>query len=243
MSQRKRSIPTEFRDAVANGYDYDHHLNVEENRERATEEGSLLQELVTDADFDLWREEGVRLLFEATAHQWAIAEWIMRGEDMKEIASDTRDQRFKHAIYSAASDIFDFTVNMVKDYAYVARNVPPEIRVEELSFGHHKLVASLSPELQRKFLTEMQTGRLTIGDSKRRIRHELNQGQPKPKPNDDKDLRAKKIIRLCDQLADSLDYLTAAMPVAYWTLMQTVAKAHEVLEQIEAASAHTDAVR
>jgi hypothetical protein len=176
-----------------------------------------------------------------------LGDWIVRGEELKEIASITRDQRFKHAVYSAAADITGLSIQTIKDYAYVARNVPDGMRrMETLDFGHHKLVAALSDEQQRDFLLEFESGHLSVGDARRRLRFVLNQGQPKPQTKDKADTGAERIIRLCDQLLESISrsHLTASTPAVYFTLMDTVTKTCEVLEdEIAAASVRTDAGR
>jgi hypothetical protein len=150
-------------------------------------------------------------------------------------------------------------VATIKDYAYVARSVPEEMRVKTLSFGHHKLIAGLEREQQLAFLSEMEVGHLTVGDARRRIKYLLSRAKPESKPNDkanvrteakpkpkskdEADGRAGELIRLCDQLIELLsqDHLAAATPAAYWTLMHAVATAREVLEEIETASVRTDA--
>jgi hypothetical protein len=262
---KRRSVPAGFVEAVEAGFDYDHTNTVEENRERATDEGYFGVELIRDEDFERWRAEGERLLIDAAEHQWALGDWIVRGEEFKEIASITRDQSFKHGIYSGAAEITGLSVDTIKDYAYVARNVPEEIRVKTLAFGHHKLVAGLSEEEQRKQLELFKTGHLTVDDARRRIQYLRDKGQlsskpakagadsrparlakePQPKSELDHkpDKRAQRIVKLCDQLLDSLseDYIAAAAtPAAHWTLTLTAARVREVLEEAETASVHTD---
>jgi hypothetical protein len=245
--KRRGPIPAEFRDAVAAGYDYDHTNTVEENRDRATDEGRFEPEMITDEGFDAWREEGEKLSFNAAQHQWDLGDWVVRGEELKAMASTTRDQRFKHAVYSSAADITGLSIATIKDYAYVARNVPEDIRERAtLGFGHHKLVAGLPRKQQLEFLSEMQLGHLTVGDARARIRFVLNQGQPKPQAEDKTDVGAERITRLCDQLLESLSrsHLTATNPAVYFALMDAVTKTCEVLEaEIAAASVRTDAGR
>jgi hypothetical protein len=173
-----------------------------------------------------------------------LGDWIVQGEELKETAGITRNQKFKHGVYSVAADITGLSVATIKDYAYVARNVPEDIRNPLLGFGHHKLIAGLSRDEQLGFLSEMELGHLTVGAARKRIRFVVNQGQPKP--NDKNDLHAKRIIGICEELLDALaeNHLTAETPSVYFNLMDTVTKACEVLdEEIAAvnASVRTDA--
>lgn len=261
MGPRRRRVPKGFADAAVRGYDYDSTNTEAENRQRAEDGGYFETEVVSDEEFDAWRERGEKLSFDAADHQWALGDWIVEGDELRDAASLTRSQRFKHGVYNSAADVTGLSVPTIKDYAYVARSVPEEMRVKTLSFGHHKLIAGLPREQQLKFLDEMQAGRLNVGDARRRIKYLLSRAKPESKPNDkanvrteakpkpkskskdEADGRAGELIRLCEQLIELLsqDHLAAATPAAYWTLMHTVATAREVLEEIETASVRTDA--
>jgi hypothetical protein len=258
---KRRPVPREFVGMVNAGFDYDHSNTEQENRQRAHDEGYCDPELVSDEEYDAWLERGEKLGFDAAEHQWALGDWIVEGEDLWDLATAIRNRRFKHGVYMAAADITGFRVDTIKDYAYVARNVPEGTRVKTLSFGHHKLIAAVPHEQQVKFLAEMQSGGLNVGDARRRIKYLLSRAKPEPndkanvsaepkpksKPKleskEEADARAEQIIRLCDQLIELLsqDHLAAATPAAYWTLTHTVATANEVLEEIATASVHTDA--
>jgi hypothetical protein len=242
---KRHRTPPGFADAIDKGFDYDHSNTEAENRQRARDDGYFETELISDEAFDAWREEGEKLSFHASAHQWTLGDWIVQGEELKEIAGITRNQEFKHGVYSVAADITGLSVATIKDYAYVARNVPDDGRRNaKLGFGHHKLIAGLPEKLQLEFLSEMELGHLAVGAARRRIRFVLNQGQPRHKPNDKNDLQAERIIRLGEELIEALshDHLTAKTPSVYFRLMDTVTKALEVLdEKISAASVRTDA--
>jgi hypothetical protein len=259
MGRRRRHVPKGFAGAVARGYDYDSTNTEAENRQRAEDDGYFETEVVSDEEFDAWRERGEKLSFDAADHQWALGDWIVEGDELRGAASLTRSQCFKHGVYNFAADVTGLSVATIKDYAYVARSVPEEMRVKTLSFGHHKLIAGLEREQQLAFLSEMEVGHLTVGDARRRIKYLLSRAKPESKPNDkanvrteakpkpkskdEADGRAGELIRLCDQLIELLsqDHLAAATPAAYWTLMHAVATAREVLEEIETASVRTDA--
>jgi hypothetical protein len=241
----RRPVPREFVGMVNNGFDYDHSNTEEENRQRAQDGGYCDPELVSDEEYDSWRDRGEKLCFDAADHQWALGYWIVEGEDLWDLATAIRNRRFKHGVYMAAADITGLSVATIKDYAYVARNVPEEIRNKTLSFGHHKLIAGLEREQQLAFLSEMAVGHLTVGDARRRIQY-VNRAKPKPKTEskDKADARAEQIIGLCEELLKLLSqgHITASTPAVYFALTDTVTKVSEVLdEEIAAASVRTDA--
>jgi hypothetical protein len=240
----RRPVPREFVGMVNNGFDYDHSNTEEENRQRAQDGGYCDPELVSDEDYDSWRDRGEKLCFDAADHQWALGDWIVEGEYLWDVAAAIRNRRFKHGVYMAAADITGLSVATIKDYAYVARNVPEERRNAILSFGHHKLIASLPEKQQLESLSEMELGHLTVGDARRRIQYCLNGAKPKPESKDKADARAEQIIRLCGELLKLLSqgHVTASTPAVYFALIDTVTKVSEVLdEEIAAASVRTDA--
>lgn len=71
--------------------------------------------------------------------QWLIGDWIIQA---KPEWGET---------YASAEEV-GFEETTFKDYVYVCRNVQMSVRTDILSFGHHKLVASLSPSEQREWL-------------------------------------------------------------------------------------------
>lgn len=202
------------------GYDFDsstidHSLTESEQRaeieEHLIEAGVLLPELVSDETFLEWQEEGKRIVIEASAGQWAIGEWTCQGEMLKEIADLARNQRFKHAIYSYAASVTGYSIATVKDYAYVARNCPAEsVRSDAVSFGHHKLVASLpSDEEKVKWLEQFKVSGSPIGECRERMKNLTADGQPRPKvPRSPKgEKQVKRVMKLSKQLVKAIDGL------------------------------------
>jgi len=66
------------------------------------EHGPEPRELVSDRAFLEWREAGYTLALDIAQHQFAVGDWIIQGEDLKEVAGNPRG---RHAVYSAASDL------------------------------------------------------------------------------------------------------------------------------------------
>lgn len=159
------------------------------------EDDSLFPELIGAEAFMDWRKQGDAINLSAKDHQWELGEWVKIGEDMKAIAGEVVDQRFKHSVYAAAADITGYTINTVKSFANVVRNVPEDIKNEFplLSFAHLKLVAKFhhDPDKQRNLLTEMQIGDLKVAQARERIRF-LTDGPRAKKSKADK--HAERII-------------------------------------------------
>lgn len=73
--------------------------------------------------------------------QWLIGDWLAFGEDRK--WGET---------YSDVAQHFGYEVETLYTYASVCRAVKTSMRVEVLSFAHHRAVVSLPPEQQRAWL-------------------------------------------------------------------------------------------
>lgn len=90
--------------------------------------------------FEAWESLGTALWQVIRSAQWYIGEWINYGE---------REYGEK---YSQALDQTRYTYGTLRQYSYVARNVHPSIRIDNLSFAHHQKVAHLKPEQQKHWL-------------------------------------------------------------------------------------------
>lgn len=84
-----------------------------------------------EANFDDWQETGRILRKLDESIQWLLGDWIVMGE------------AYDYGERVAFAESIGFNVKTLDDYAYVARHVNFSVRTEKLSFGHHKLVASL----------------------------------------------------------------------------------------------------
>lgn len=83
--------------------------------------------------------------------RWADADWLVMGE------------RVHGKTYEQMSALTGVNANSLRQYAYVARNVQMSIRIDKLSFAHHQLVASRSPEEQASLLRHALENRLSVG--------------------------------------------------------------------------------
>lgn len=64
--------------------------------------------------------------------QWIIGDWMAFAE------------RQWGKTYAMVAELTGYSYQTLRDYAYVARNVPQAIRHPELSFSHHRVVAALN---------------------------------------------------------------------------------------------------
>lgn len=97
-------------------------------------------------DRDKWQRLGQMLFRLDHSMQWLIGDWLLQGE----ANNWGRHDRIAEAL--------GYEVKTLYDYRYVARNVPFSVRTENLSFGHHKLVAHLDPAEQRHWLDAAEAG-------------------------------------------------------------------------------------
>jgi 3,4-dihydroxy-2-butanone 4-phosphate synthase len=93
-----------------------------------------------DLEFDEWVGLGRRLFRIADASAWWIGDWLVYGE-----------WRYGEK-YHTAVEQFGLSYDRLRDYVYVASNVPAAVRRADLTFRHHRLVAKLGVEEQRMWL-------------------------------------------------------------------------------------------
>src|ERR1700730_1348958 len=212
-----------------------HELAAAGRKTEDDEDNSILPELIGAEEFMAWREQGGAINLKAKDHQRELGRWIVVGEDMKAIANEVVDQRFKHSVYAAAADITGYTINTIKSFAHVARNVPEEI-VDEfpmLSFAHLKLVSKYSndPDRQRNLLSEMQIGDLKVSQAREMIRFkdgEIRERKSKA------DRHASRVIAHCNHvLAELENYnLRTATPKVQEAVLLKAEKTRKALEEM-----------
>lgn len=95
-----------------------------------------------------WDKLGQLLFRFDKSIQWLIGDWLTYGEANKWGETEKIAQQM------------GYEVKTLYDYKYVAQNVNFSVRTENLSFGHHKLVANLEPEEQQYWLQKAEFGDL-----------------------------------------------------------------------------------
>jgi hypothetical protein len=107
--------------------------------------------------FDTWLGIGRRLASVADSSAWCLGDWLIYGEK-------AYPGRYRDAIEQTS-----LRYQTLRNYAWVARQMPPGRRRESLSFGHHAEVAAL-PELEQEYW--LRTAE-KLGWSRNRIRQEI----------------------------------------------------------------------
>lgn len=100
-------------------------------RATLTSTGMHLPADMSEAD---WMAVGQILQKLEQSIQWTIGDWMAFAE------------RVWGKTYAVVEELTGYSYQTLRDYAYVARNVPHEVRRADLTFSHHRVVASLHLE-------------------------------------------------------------------------------------------------
>jgi hypothetical protein len=120
--------------------------------------GKMIDESIPE--LQEWMAEGRALVLAASGHQWAIADWLLRGEN--DIG--------QRAAYDYAEKATGYSRKTLIEWAYVARNL--SIRMDDLSFGHHQAVATLVPDAQKRALESAVAQNLSVVELREMARWE-----------------------------------------------------------------------
>ncbi len=104
-----------------------------------------------------WKELGCGLIRLEKGVQFWIGDWARFGKKKGYTSSQ---------VYDELEEITGLARQTIKDYRWVADNVPSSLRKDDLSFSHHKEVASLSQENQIKLLEQSVKEKLSVRDLK-----------------------------------------------------------------------------
>lgn len=102
------------------------------------------------ADQGVWEQLGALLFSLEGSIQFLIGDWLLQAE------------REYGLTYKQIAEYFEREVDTMYTYAWVCRQVNFSIRVEKLSFGHHRLVAGLETEQQRALLAHAAENNLSV---------------------------------------------------------------------------------
>lgn len=146
----------------------------------------------------LWRAE-LHLRDREFSHQWAIADWMRRGEDTfgKERARDAAQQATK------------MTRETLQQFAHTARKVL--IRVKGVSFGHHRLVARFKgsdterKKLQKSWLLRARKNDWSVVEFDLHLKQFFLKDQ---KPMRTAALAASSLVRGCGSLISHWGFKT-----------------------------------
>ncbi len=119
-----------------------------------------------EASKEEWQRLGTFLGALNQSLQWLIGDWVIYGED---VWGETRE---------AIADLMGLDIKTIYDYVYVARAVHFSVRTENLTFGHHKLVAKYDTNKeQRQWLDYAIAEGLSVSALRKAIRSQQRIGQ------------------------------------------------------------------
>lgn len=125
-----------------------------------------------NATWEEWASMGSMLRFFEISLSWAMGDWMNSGEGKW---GDKCAQ---------VIDATDFSIETVRNYAWVAAKVPPENRIVGLSFAHHQAVANIdSVTEQKRWLDRAVKYTLTVKDLKKAIK-DKQEGAPTSEPTE-----------------------------------------------------------
>lgn len=135
-----------------------------------------------DMTFNEWKRLAPKIGSAVRSCAFVVGDWLVYGEDRfgaqlllpgidpGPIRAISREQ------YNAARAATGIDPAILANYAYVARNVPREIRCEALSWEHHRAVAKLEEPDQERWLDVAAKEELTS----RRLRASITAGRVVP---------------------------------------------------------------
>jgi hypothetical protein len=112
--------------------------------------------------------EGLRLV-EGSVQFW-IGDWARFGEKNGYYADSKT--------YDEIEEITGYSHQAIKDMKYVAESIPSSRRRDDISFSHHREVASQSEDKQELFLSRAAEEKLSIRELREEIRKESTTEEP-----------------------------------------------------------------
>jgi hypothetical protein len=139
-----------------------------------------------DPKLKRWMKQGESLAKAKNGNQWAIADWMCRGEgDFK-----------RSKPYQVAATATGMTVETLRQFAHTARNVLT--RVNGLSFGHHRLVAEYTPEEQKRFLNHAKRNKESVASFAAFLKARKKDIARRAEKRSQADVAVEKVIEACD---------------------------------------------
>jgi hypothetical protein len=115
-----------------------------------------------------WLTLGRQLYIVADSSAWWLGDWLVFGQHRF-------PDRYEQAIAGSS-----LNYQTLRNYAWVARKFPPELRRAELSFQHHAEVAALPEGERARWLDRAQEGRWSRSELRRRLRAKDSGHHPAP---------------------------------------------------------------
>jgi hypothetical protein len=123
-----------------------------------------------------WEALGNALAHQADKLQWARGDWWHFGH------------KYGARAATVANGLFGYTYGTLAVYGSVARNVRPLIRIKDLSFSHHQLIAGYSEKEQKEWLALAVKHDWTVKQMKQSLREHGHGDGPLPEPMTDAEM-------------------------------------------------------
>ena len=130
-----------------------------------------------------WRDLGSQIGSGARSMAFVIGDWILyaEGSNGRGAFDDciSKSQNIPGWFYAEASRITGMDVTTLANYAYVARNVPRQVRNDRLSWEHHKKVAKLKEDTEKVswLRVAVKSGHNGLPVSTRRLARSIEAGR------------------------------------------------------------------
>ncbi|HEX9991614.1 MAG TPA: hypothetical protein VGB14_01670 [Acidimicrobiales bacterium] len=121
--------------------------------------------LPDDLSFDEWEAVGRPLRLMATAAMWWVGDWCLYGK-----------QRWPDR-YHQAAEVTGLAVDTCRVAEWVAEKYDPVMRITDLSFYHHQVVASVDDPATRSWWLERARAENLSGHALRQQRKEHERGE------------------------------------------------------------------
>ena len=131
-----------------------------------------------------WRDIGLRIAAAMRSAAFVIGDWLVYGEgrngQMTLFADIPESDRVSHRLYDEAVLLTGIDATTLHHYAYVARRVPRSLRNEHISWDHHRKVAKLRDEADKRRWLALAADKQLAGQpmSLRRFARSIQAGWP-----------------------------------------------------------------
>lgn len=144
-----------------------------------------------------WQKAGLYIATAMRSVAFVVGDWLIAAEQMPDLFGETGGPKkeLSRTVMEEAVRITGIDYSTLHNYAYVARQVPPGIRTEWLSWEHHRRVAKLKSDSEKdKWL-------LLAADAKR-------QGEPISTRRLARSIAAGRLLSIEEMLQDPADRRT-----------------------------------
>lgn len=120
----------------------------------------------SDLTIEEWSDIGQTLRRLDTSLQWMLGDWANWFVE----SQNPKDDNERGVLYDNLAEEFDMKKRTIQDYAYVSRGVGVSERSETLSFGHHRIVASLHRDEQMEWLQKAEANNWSVAQLRNEIK-------------------------------------------------------------------------